>query len=93
MELDGREEHGTPAAVVVDRRRELTIRDAGFEVIRYGSEQIDHTHEATAARPEVGNVAAAFIAGIERLVTMSMRLPQAEGNEPERRTGSRLTPR
>ena len=49
VELDGRDEHGTPAAVVVDRRRELTFRNAGFEVIRYGSEQIDHTHQATAA--------------------------------------------
>ena len=49
VELDGREEHGTPGAVVVDRRRELAIRDEDYEVIRYGSEQIDHTHEATAA--------------------------------------------
>jgi len=49
VELDGREEHGSPSAVVVDRRRELAIRDAGFEVIRYSSEQIDHTHRATAA--------------------------------------------
>ncbi len=49
VELDGREEHGTPGAVVVDRRRELAIRDEDYEVIRYGSEQIDHTHVATAA--------------------------------------------
>ena len=49
VELDGREEHGTPAAVVVDRRRELAIRNAGFELIRYGSEQIDHVPEQTAA--------------------------------------------
>lgn len=48
VELDGREEHGTPAAVVVDRRRELAIRNAGFEIIRYGSEQIDHQQAATA---------------------------------------------
>jgi very-short-patch-repair endonuclease len=48
VELDGREEHGTPGAVVVDRRRELAIRGAGYEVIRYGSEQIDHQAEATA---------------------------------------------
>ena len=48
VELDGREEHGTPAAVVRDRRRELAIRSAGFELIRYGSEQIDHNPSATA---------------------------------------------
>jgi len=48
VELDGREEHGTPAAVVVDRRRELAIRGAGFELIRYGSEQIYHQANETA---------------------------------------------
>ncbi|MEJ7876122.1 MAG: DUF559 domain-containing protein [Solirubrobacterales bacterium] len=48
VELDGREEHGTPAAVVRDRRRELAIRGVGFELIRYGSEQIDHDPSATA---------------------------------------------
>ena len=49
VELDGRDEHGTPGAVVRDRRRELAIRDAGYELIRYGSEQIDHDHARTAA--------------------------------------------
>lgn len=48
VELDGRDEHGSPAAVVRDRRRELAIRDAGLEVIRYGSEQIDRQSTATA---------------------------------------------
>jgi hypothetical protein len=48
VELDGREVHGTPAAVVTDRRRELAIRGAGFELLRYGSEQIDHQAAATA---------------------------------------------
>lgn len=48
VELDGRKEHGTPGAVVRDRRRELAIRSAGFELIRYGSEQIDHDHANTA---------------------------------------------
>jgi hypothetical protein len=42
VELDGREIHGTPAAVVRDRRRELALRRAGLEVIRYGEEQVDH---------------------------------------------------
>jgi hypothetical protein len=48
VELDGREVHGTPAAVVRDRRRELVIRNGGFELIRYGSEQVDHQAGATA---------------------------------------------
>jgi very-short-patch-repair endonuclease len=47
VELDGRDEHGTPAAVVRDRRRELSIRGE-MTVIRYGSEQIDLTPTATA---------------------------------------------
>jgi hypothetical protein len=49
VELDGREEHGTPAAVVEDRRRELAVRNAGYDLIRYGSEQLNHQAEATAA--------------------------------------------
>jgi very-short-patch-repair endonuclease len=48
VELDGREEHGTPDAVVVDRRRELAVRNAGFEVLRYGSEQLGHQGDQTA---------------------------------------------
>jgi Transcriptional regulator, AbiEi antitoxin/Protein of unknown function (DUF559) len=48
VELDGRNEHGTPAAVVRDRRREMTVRGARFHVIRYGSEQVDHTPAKTA---------------------------------------------
>lgn len=48
VELDGRDVHGTPAAVVRDRRRELAIRAAGFELIRYGSEQVDDQAAATA---------------------------------------------
>jgi len=48
VELDGREEHGTPDAVVVDRRRELAVRNAGFELLRYGSEQLRHQGDQTA---------------------------------------------
>ena len=48
VELDGRDVHGRPAAVVEDRRRELAIRGAGFRIIRYGAEQIDRQVEATA---------------------------------------------
>jgi Transcriptional regulator, AbiEi antitoxin/Protein of unknown function (DUF559) len=48
VELDGREVHGTPAAVVRDRRRELALRGVGLEVIRYSSEQIDYQDAAVA---------------------------------------------
>lgn len=48
VELDGREVHGTPAAVVEDRRRELALRGAGVEVILYGSEQVDYQDELVA---------------------------------------------
>jgi hypothetical protein len=40
VELDGRGTHGTPAAVVRDRRRELAIRGAGYRIVRYGDEQL-----------------------------------------------------
>ncbi len=49
VELDGRETHGTPAAVVLDRRRELAIRGAGFKIVRYGDEQLESNSAATAA--------------------------------------------
>lgn len=48
VELDGRETHGTPAAVVTDRRRELEIRGAGFSLVRYSNEQVTRTPEITA---------------------------------------------
>ena len=48
VELDGRAEHGTPAAVVRDRRRELAFREAKLTVIRYASEQLDLTPTKTA---------------------------------------------
>ncbi len=48
VELDGRKTHGTPAAVVLDRRRELAIRGAGFRIVRYGDEQLEAQPHATA---------------------------------------------
>ncbi len=48
VELDGREVHGTPAAMVRDRRRELALRGVGLEVIRYSSEQVDYQDAAVA---------------------------------------------
>lgn len=48
VELDGREVHGTPAAVVRDRSRELAWRRAGLDVIRYGAEQVDHQADIVA---------------------------------------------
>jgi Transcriptional regulator, AbiEi antitoxin/Protein of unknown function (DUF559) len=49
VELDGREVHGTPAAVARDRGRDLTLRRAGLEVIRYSSEQVDYHSDLIAA--------------------------------------------
>jgi len=49
VELDGREVHGKPAAVVRDRRRELAIRGAGYAIVRYGNEQIERQADSTAA--------------------------------------------
>jgi hypothetical protein len=49
VELDGREVHGKPAAVVEDRRRELAIRGAGYAIVRYGDEQLERQADSTAA--------------------------------------------
>jgi hypothetical protein len=61
VELDGREVHGTPAAVVEDRRRELALRGTGVEVIRYGSEQVDYQDDLVAP-----DVRAAIARGLAR---------------------------
>ena len=42
VELDGRDVHGKPAAVVRDRARELALRRAKVDVIRYSADQVDH---------------------------------------------------
>lgn len=49
VELDGRDVHGRPAAVVEDRRRERAIRAAGFRIVRYVDEQIHPDADDTAA--------------------------------------------
>ena len=48
VELDGRDVHGRPAAVIEDRRRERAIRAEGFRIVRYSDEQIrpDAAHTA-----------------------------------------------
>ncbi len=49
VELDGRDVHGKPAAVVTDRRREMAIRGAGYRIVRYSDEQVNRRSDATAA--------------------------------------------
>jgi Protein of unknown function (DUF559)/Transcriptional regulator, AbiEi antitoxin len=49
VELDGRDVHGQPAAVIRDRRREMAIRGAGYRIVRYSDEQINRRGDATAA--------------------------------------------
>jgi very-short-patch-repair endonuclease len=48
-ELDGHAAHATPAAVERDRRRELTLRSAGFSVLRYAWAQVTGDPEAVLA--------------------------------------------
>lgn len=40
VEVDGGEGHGTPYAARRDRRRELTLRGAGYRIIRYTWDQV-----------------------------------------------------
>jgi len=49
VELDGGQAHGTPAAVAADRARDLYLRDAGYQVLRYSWDQIIHEPERVVA--------------------------------------------
>lgn len=49
VELDGGQAHGTPAAVIVDRDRELRLRRAGLRTVRYSRVQIGMQAAAVAA--------------------------------------------
>jgi hypothetical protein len=49
VELDGAEVHGRPAAVVVDRGRELSLRRAGYVVLRYSWKQVTQAPAAVVA--------------------------------------------
>jgi hypothetical protein len=49
VELDGYDNHRTPAQIERDRRKELQLRAAGFLVIRYSGYQADHEPQLVAA--------------------------------------------
>jgi very-short-patch-repair endonuclease len=49
VELDGHESHAKPAAVERDRRRDLELRAAGFEVRRYTWQQVTRAPDAVVA--------------------------------------------
>jgi very-short-patch-repair endonuclease len=49
VELDGHAAHGHPAALERDRRRELSLRGAGYFVLRYTWQQVVEQPEAVAA--------------------------------------------
>ncbi|MDQ3689410.1 MAG: type IV toxin-antitoxin system AbiEi family antitoxin domain-containing protein [Chloroflexota bacterium] len=48
VELDGREVHGRPAAVVLDRRREMAIRGNEHRIVRYSDAQLEREPLTTA---------------------------------------------
>lgn len=45
VELDGRNNHSSWAQIQTDRRKELILRGAGFDVIRYGTQQLEEQAE------------------------------------------------
>jgi very-short-patch-repair endonuclease len=49
VELDGGDGHGTRAQVHRDRSRDLTLRAAGHQVLRYSWAQVNHDPTAVAA--------------------------------------------
>jgi Protein of unknown function (DUF559)/Transcriptional regulator, AbiEi antitoxin len=49
VELDGHETHARPAAIALDRQREMRLRRAGFRVIRYTWHQVTQTPELVVA--------------------------------------------
>jgi predicted transcriptional regulator of viral defense system len=49
VELDGRDNHSSWAQIQRDRSNEITLRGAGFDVVRYGMAQFDDDPEPVAA--------------------------------------------
>lgn len=60
VELDGPQNHRTPAQIRRDRRKEIELRRAGLTVLRYSDEQVDH--DARAVIAEVRQVLASAAA-------------------------------
>ena len=48
VELDGRDNHSSWAQIQRDRSNEMTLRGAGFDVVRYGWAQLDDEAELVA---------------------------------------------
>jgi very-short-patch-repair endonuclease len=49
VEIDSQAAHGTSARIELDHERDLALRAAGFEVVRYTWRQITEREEAVAA--------------------------------------------
>jgi very-short-patch-repair endonuclease len=62
VELDGHEAHSYPAAAERDRRRDLMLRGAGYEIRRYTWEQITEHPEQV-----IGDLSAALSSNTEAI--------------------------
>jgi hypothetical protein len=49
VELDGRDNHSSWAQIQADRRKELRLRAAGYDVVRYGTQQLEEQAEEVEA--------------------------------------------
>lgn len=54
VELDGVGNHRTPAQITRDRRKELALRKAGLQTVRYSGEQLDERVEVLAELRRMG---------------------------------------
>ena len=49
VELDGRDNHSSWAQIQTDRRKELRLRAAGYDVVRYGTQQLEEQAQEVVA--------------------------------------------